>query len=146
MILDSLAKSGYTAHHDVPLRGYGNIDHVVVGRGGVFTVETKNTSGSVRARGRGLRVGGRRVEHVAQARRQAKHIRTRIGEGMPITPLLGYTRARIDIGWFGLSRVNGVEIVGPRALPRRIVRAASVLDSAAVARINSILQPVPRQY
>jgi len=37
----SLAAAGYTALHDVPGDGDWNIDHVVVGPGGVFVIETK---------------------------------------------------------------------------------------------------------
>lgn len=38
--LDQLMLVGYRVFHDVPTR-WGNIDHVIVGQGGVFTVETK---------------------------------------------------------------------------------------------------------
>ncbi|MCA1834618.1 MAG: NERD domain-containing protein [Actinobacteria bacterium] len=48
--LDGFEKYGYHALHDVPLRGYGNIDHLLVGRGGVYTIETKNAAGKVRIR------------------------------------------------------------------------------------------------
>lgn len=36
-----LAKAGYTVFHDVPGEGKWNVDHVVVGPGGVFVLETK---------------------------------------------------------------------------------------------------------
>jgi hypothetical protein len=36
-----LAAAGYVAFHDVPGEGEWNIDHVVVGPGGVFVLETK---------------------------------------------------------------------------------------------------------
>ncbi len=37
----SLAAAGYSAFHDVPGTGDWNIDHIVVGPGGVFVLETK---------------------------------------------------------------------------------------------------------
>jgi len=37
----SLAAAGYSSFHDVPGEGDWNIDHVVVGPGGVFVLETK---------------------------------------------------------------------------------------------------------
>jgi len=37
----SLAAAGYVAFHDIPGDGKWNIDHVVVGPGGVFVLETK---------------------------------------------------------------------------------------------------------
>lgn len=45
-ILDDLAADGWHVTHDVSL-GRGNIDHVLVGPGGVFTVETKAHRGRV---------------------------------------------------------------------------------------------------
>src|SRR6266850_2171445 len=36
-----LSAAGYSAFHDVPGSGDWNIDHVVVGPGGVFVLETK---------------------------------------------------------------------------------------------------------
>src|SRR5207249_11066461 len=40
----SLVAASYTAFHDVQSDGDWNIDHVVVGPGGVFVIETKSRS------------------------------------------------------------------------------------------------------
>jgi membrane protein implicated in regulation of membrane protease activity len=40
----SLAAAGYMGFHDIPGDGDWNIDHVVVGPGGVFVIETKSRS------------------------------------------------------------------------------------------------------
>jgi hypothetical protein len=40
----SLARAGYVSFHDMPGDGNWNIDHVVVGPGGVFVLETKARS------------------------------------------------------------------------------------------------------
>jgi len=47
-VLHSLdvAGAGYVSFHDVPKASGGNIDHVVVGPGGVFVIETKTRSQS----------------------------------------------------------------------------------------------------
>lgn len=98
-LLDKLERHGYHALHDVPLRGYGNIDHLVVGPGGVFTVETKNAAGKVRIRAGQLKENGRRrEEHIAQARRQVEAVRAKLAKdpalaAVPVTPLLCYARA-----------------------------------------------------
>jgi hypothetical protein len=39
--LDRLKRSGWTVRHDIRKRGGGNIDHLVCGPRGVFTIETK---------------------------------------------------------------------------------------------------------
>jgi len=45
-ILESLTGDGWQVIHDVSF-GKGNIDHIVVGPGGLFTVETKSRRGRV---------------------------------------------------------------------------------------------------
>jgi hypothetical protein len=40
----ALAQSGYVSFHDVPGDGKWNIDHVVIGPGGIFVLETKARS------------------------------------------------------------------------------------------------------
>jgi hypothetical protein len=45
-ILESLVADGWQVIHDVSF-GRGNIDHIVVGPGGLFTVETKSRRGRV---------------------------------------------------------------------------------------------------
>jgi hypothetical protein len=45
-ILEGLREKGWCVIHDVSF-GRGNIDHIVVGPGGVFTIETKSRGGKV---------------------------------------------------------------------------------------------------
>jgi len=45
-ILESLTTDGWQVIHDVSF-GRGNIDHIVVGPGGLFTVETKSRRGRI---------------------------------------------------------------------------------------------------
>lgn len=45
-VLDGLAADGWMAIHDVSL-GRGNVDHVLVGPGGVFAIETKSQRGRI---------------------------------------------------------------------------------------------------
>jgi len=46
-ILEDLSAEGWLVIHDVSF-GRGNIDHIVVGPGGVFTIETKSRGGKLR--------------------------------------------------------------------------------------------------
>ncbi len=46
-LLDELVGSGWRVIHDANL-GRGNVDHILIGPGGVFTVETKSHPGPVR--------------------------------------------------------------------------------------------------
>lgn len=55
---------GWVVLHDLawPGRPKANIDHVVIGPGGVFVVDSKNWSGTVEVRGQVLRQNGRQRE------------------------------------------------------------------------------------
>ena len=61
---DVLAKlgRGWSVVHDVQTVGGANWDHVVIGRRGVFLIETKNLTGVARAHEDALRVGRLRFE------------------------------------------------------------------------------------
>ena len=48
-LLDALAQESWRVIHDASL-GHGNVDHIVIGPAGVFTVETKSHPGPVRVR------------------------------------------------------------------------------------------------
>ena len=64
-LLEVLADGGWRVIHDVTL-GHGNVDHILIGPAGVFTVETKSHPGPVRVG----RVHGRTLSQ-AQAQRKA---------------------------------------------------------------------------
>ena len=80
-VLDRLRERGWFALHDVQL-GRGNIDHVLVGPAGVFTIETKSHCGRLRA-------SAIEVRMLKQAYAQAKLIE-RI-TGLRADPLLSYS-------------------------------------------------------
>src|SRR4051812_33261348 len=66
-ILGVLSAEGWRVFHDVrwPGRAQANIDHVLVGPGGVFVVDTKSWSGHIDVKGGALRQDGkRRARHV----------------------------------------------------------------------------------
>jgi hypothetical protein len=49
LVLDGLRESGWLALHDVQL-GHGNIDHVLIGPAGIYTIETKSHRGRITAK------------------------------------------------------------------------------------------------
>src|SRR3954452_1114585 len=61
-ILGALSAEGWRVFHDVrwPGRAQANIDHVLVGPGGVFVIDTKAWTGEVEVRSGTLRQDGRR--------------------------------------------------------------------------------------
>jgi hypothetical protein len=114
-LLDELGARGWHAIHDVSL-GRGNVDHIAIGPGGVFTVETKSHPGPVRV----ARVHGS-VLGQAQAQRRAIERAT----GAHVEPLLVFSRAWVDRP---LSRRKGVRVVPARMLPGYLDRQPQRLE------------------
>jgi hypothetical protein len=58
--------------HDVPLGERGaTVDHLVIGPGGVFTLNTKDLSGAIRVNARSVAHDGRRTSFLAKASAEA---------------------------------------------------------------------------
>jgi hypothetical protein len=110
-----LARAGYHAFHDVPGDGKWNIDHVVVGPGGVFVLETK-----ARARKKATHQQPDHVVNfdgevlqfpwcydktaVAQAKRNAEWVSKRLADygppGLHVEPII------VVPGWFVQCQTN----------------------------------------
>ena len=126
-ILDDLVSEGWKTVHDGTL-GRGNIDHIVVGPGGILTVETKSHGGR------------RRVSHLdprwlKQAYTQRESVEGITGE--PVDSLLVFSHASLD---HAVSRQRGVIVLPARMLPRYIVGQRTVYSSDQVASIHERLR------
>ncbi|TFC44681.1 NERD domain-containing protein [Cryobacterium sp. TMT1-21] len=75
----------WTAFHALPIGKKGaDIDHLVIGPGGLFTLNTKNHSGKgVWVAGRTLMVSGHRVPHIRNAEHEADRVTKLLRERMP---------------------------------------------------------------
>jgi hypothetical protein len=102
-LLEQLPAGSWRAVHDASF-GHGNIDHILIGPAGVFTIETKSHPGPVRVG----RVHGATIRQ-AQAQRDAVQ---RVID-MPVEPLLVYSRAWVDRP---LARRKGVRVLPARVL------------------------------
>jgi hypothetical protein len=102
-LLEQLSADGWHVIHDASL-GRGNVDHILIGRGGVFTVETKSHPGPVRV---GRVHGGTLIQAQAQ-RRAIEGV-----AGADVEPLIVYSRAWVDKP---LARRKGVRVVPARML------------------------------
>lgn len=61
--------------HDLPIGERGaNVDHLAIGPGGVFSMNTKNLSSNVWVRGDIVRCNGRRADYVYKARCEARRV------------------------------------------------------------------------
>jgi hypothetical protein len=122
-LLEGLAGRGWHVVHDASL-GRGNVDHILIGPGGVFTVETKSHPGPVR-------VGRIHGSVLAQAQAQRKAIEGIVGEH--VEPLVVFSRAWVDRP---LSRRKGVRVVPARMLMSYVDRQPQRLSAAEVERAH----------
>jgi hypothetical protein len=115
--LRRLQRRGWVVLHDVD-RGRGNVDHIAIGPGGVFTIETKLT-----------RAG---ASELAQAHGHARWAAARLG--VPVTAVLCVTNRRCR------PRVRaGVWCVDSRRLAALLAsqrRAATIDAVTAAARLG----------
>lgn len=126
--------AGYFAFHDVPKDGVGNVDHLVLGPGGIFVVETKARSRRKPREGEGKHEvwydgtrlkfpwGGFDDEAVAQTRRNADWVRkiaAELAPGVPVTPVV------VMPGWFVKVSIptTEVKVVSANGLAGLLVRA-----------------------
>jgi len=125
-ILDALAPHGWRVLHDIDT-GRGNIDHVAIGPGGVFTIETKSHAGPID------------VDRIPdlwwrQAYAQAKWVERAIGT--KAMPLLVFSRAYVVQA--NVYR-RGVVVLPGRMLEGNLKRRRAQLSPAEVDRLTGAL-------
>ncbi len=121
--IENLAPDGWHALHDVCL-GRGNVDHVLIGPGGIFTIETKSHRGRIRID----RIEGRML-HQAYAEKQLLERIT----GYKVEPLLVFSQAWL-VGNVPAKR-EGVTILPSRMLVSFIARQKPVVFPRRAAEV-----------
>ncbi|WP_202867679.1 nuclease-related domain-containing protein [Kribbella pittospori] len=133
--------SKWVVLHAVPVGRGADIDHVVVGPSGVFTVNTKNHSGKrVWVAGHTFLVSGSRTDHIRnsefEGRRAAKLLGKALGWPVPIRPVIAvYDPQRLHIE----KPPAGVDVVDARRLVRWLKKRPAVLGPEAVEHIVSVI-------
>jgi hypothetical protein len=123
-LLDNLA--GWRVIHDASM-GRGNVDHILIGPAGVFTVETKSHPGPVR-------VAMLHGATIRQAHAQRKAVETITG--LKVEPLLVYSRAWIDRP---LARRKGVRVLPARMLLGYLTRRRPTLSGEQIQTAHRLL-------
>ncbi|MEP9381809.1 nuclease-related domain-containing protein [Nocardioides sp. KR10-350] len=136
--------SGWTAFHDVrwPERRLANVDHVVVGPGGVFVIDSKNWSGTVAVRAGVLRHNGYRRERTVDAAGEAALAVARLVADVPpeaVYAVLCFAGSGPEAGWVG-----GVAVCTPATLVELLTTRPVALAEEQVAwaatRLDVLLQ------
>ncbi len=128
----------WTVLHSVPApRSRGDIDHIVIGPGGMFTVNTKHHAGArLWVADEYILVEGRRVPYARIAQSEARKAASLAGAALPpavaVRPVLAIVGARhLRVR----SRSRLVETVDARDLRSWLESLPAVLDAATVARV-----------
>jgi Nuclease-related domain len=128
--------------HAVPVGRRGaDIDHLVVGPAGVFTVNTKNHSGQkVWVAGQNLRVAGVPCNHIRnsefEAGRAVKLLSKAVGRPVSVRPVIAVLNPQqLDIK----SPPTGVDVLRAQGLVRWLRKRPTVLGAEEVARIVSVI-------
>jgi len=127
--LEALRERGYRVFHDVVGSGF-NVDHILIGPAGVFTIETKTHSkpnGNARIvfDGDAIRIGSFEADRdpVIQAKAQASWLRELLKESTGRT--FGIKSVIVYPGWWvneGNMRENPVWVLEPKRLPRYLTQ------------------------
>jgi hypothetical protein len=153
LALAALPAEEWTIFHDIawPGRTYANIDHVVVGPGGVFVVDSKNWSGDIEVAKDVLRQNGRsREKAVAGAAAAALAVAELVpGVGVPqVHAVLCFVREAELTGWAGDVMVCSTTTLVKMITSRPVVLGPEDVRTACLefdAQFGSALAPRPRQ-
>ncbi|OQA30611.1 MAG: Nuclease-related domain protein [Betaproteobacteria bacterium ADurb.Bin341] len=144
--LEALRESGYRIFHDVVGQGF-NIDHVIIGPAGIFTVETKtwnkpHSNAHIRFDGENLSINGLNPDRdpVIQAKAQASWLREILnestGEKFAVRPVILFP------GWYiDDSRENKRDlwVLAPKALPHYLENEKTKIEPESVCLAASHL-------
>jgi len=123
-LLDGMAAGEWRVIHDATL-GRGNVDHILIGPGGVFTIETKSHPGPVRV----ARVHGATLRQALAERAAIEGI-----AGVGVEALLVYSRAWVDRP---LARRRGVRVLPARMLLGYLQRCPVALEEEEIERVHT---------
>jgi hypothetical protein len=135
--LDALRQHGWVVFHDVrwPGRPRANIDHVVIGPGGVFVVDSKNWSGRIEVMSNVLLQNGRPREEAVVGTGEAALAVTRLLGQVPVTGVLCFVREEPLTGW-----ARDVMICSTSTVASMLSSRPRALHPAAVRRFETRLQ------
>ncbi len=142
--LNQLMRHGYHVYHDFPARGF-NIDHIVIGFSGVYSVETKaRTKPNIKGREAAEVTLKDQCLYfpnytdntsISQAVNQAKwleeFLRKSVGKQVPVKPVLALP------GWFIKRKsYDGIMVINPRNASKIFENQPAVLDDQTIQQIS----------
>lgn len=151
-LLETLHRDGYRVFHDIPGER-GNIDHVIVGPGGIFVIETKTNSkpigrdSKVKYDGHCLKVDGFIPDRdpIAQVKAAVEQINQILhqftGKQYPIRPVVVYA------GWYiDRPKAFDVWVMNENLLVKWVKKAYSKLSDEDIQKATGSLEMYIRNY
>jgi hypothetical protein len=129
---------GWIVLHDLawPGRPKANIDHVVIGLGGIFVVDTKNWTGAIEVRDQVLRQNGRQREQtVSSASEAAIALQRTLPESHRCTPVLCFVGDSTLSGW-----ARNVMVCASTNLVSTLLSRPAALDPEEVERCAAVIR------
>ncbi len=155
--LDEIRKSGFDVFHDFVLkdeRGTENIDHIIVGPSGIFTLETKNWSAKgvpqddrITFDGEVLKIGSHRQADkvLKQPRRQAAKLQSILQpvtqEPLWVVPILCFWDRYVQLTRFNPT---GLQVVNQRGISSFILAREQKYSPETVRKISAKLRELNR--
>lgn len=141
-VLDSLGP-GWTTVHAVPIGKRGSdVDHIVVGPPGVFTINAKfHERARVWVGARRILVDGQKTDHIRNARfeasRVARTLAARLGKEVPTLALIVVVAARsLTIR----QQPADVAVLSSSAVARWLSRQSPMLDADSLGAVTSAVR------
>lgn len=144
-ILSKLPKE-YQSYQDIVINSKGNIDFVVVGPSGVWTIEVKSSSGWIDFDGSTLCINGNKVNYLGQAYAETKSmeefLRKKIHFDFPVRPILVFSSKKARMN-FGMNTQKGVYVLNASWLQQLILgRFINQLNIKQIDEISLILSEI----
>ena len=135
-----LEDDGWVVMHDLDAAGRGNVDHIAVGPGGVYLLDSKNLFGSVTVDRRGVTVRRLDDPNLSYRHPGSRHL---VGSGPGDPPPGAFVEPDQDLGNAGDGAVGGVPSAGRRG-PVRLRAGRRAGGVAAVASREVVASPSAR--
>lgn len=132
---------GYYGFHDISFDGF-NIDHVAVGPGGIFVLETKSHGGTIDARDNSLLLNGKPPQKNflnqvwSQTKNMQEYLWKMTSKELKIKPVLCFTNAYVKVR----RPVKGVDVVSLKYLNTYLKRQPGILETADLEQILRVLK------
>ncbi|MFI7536549.1 nuclease-related domain-containing protein [Streptosporangium sp. NPDC049376] len=151
-MLRPLGRHGYTVLHDRALpSGRANVDHLVIGKTGVFVVDTKNWHRGKRLvrRGRSVRVGGASGGQIVrpvlyEAGRVADTLTRELGRRVIVVPVVAVHGA--DMPLLRVAKASGVPLLRASQVRGWITRQPATLSAAEIAEVSATAERLLPPY